>query len=137
MTIAYTDQDLVLFEKEWVELGQQICQAVYAKPEIQKSKENLAKNGFLTLEEKSRFIDVSDQTKYEIIYGKYGQPGSEGYKNFSKAWQQWFQAKGVESQKDRSQRSSVDHILFGSTPDPVEFLLHFEEEVSARTKSNN
>ncbi len=120
--------DIEQFEKEWTELGVEICQAIYVKPEIQKLKNSLQKNGFLTMEEKSEFINICDQTKYELIYAKYGAEDSAGYKNFSDAWQEWFQNKGVGSAMNRGQRNSVEHILFGSTPDPAPFLLHFEEE---------
>ena len=130
--------DIDQFEKEWSELGIEICQAVYVKPETQKLKNSLVKNGFLTLEEKSEFINICDQVKYEIIYAKYGPEGSEGYKNFSNNWQEWFQKKGVGSTQNRGQRNSVEHILFGSTPDPAPFLLHFEEETmgSLRGRQN-
>lgn len=117
------------FEEEWTELGIRICQAIYTNPETQILKAALQKNGFMTLEEKSKFIDICDRTKYDLIYEKYGPEGSDGYKAFSALWEEWFQKKGVESSKDRGQRSSVDHILFGSTPDPAPFLLHFEEEI--------
>jgi hypothetical protein len=126
--------DVAKFEEEWTVLASEICQAIYVKPEIQELKTNLQKNGFMTLEEKSQFIDICNKTKYELIYAKYGAERSEGYKNFSDSWQQWFQLKGVESEKGRTQRSSVDHILFGSTPDPAQFLLHFEEEILGRMK---
>jgi hypothetical protein len=118
------------FDKEWIQLGKQICQAVYTHPSIQKIKESLQKNGFLTLEEKSEFINISDKIKYEIIYAKFGDEQSEGYKKFSENWKQWFQEKGVGSNQNRGQRNSVEHILFGSTPDPVQFLTKFEEEVT-------
>jgi hypothetical protein len=136
MTFSNQNADFQEFDQGWTELGRKICQAIYIKPEVQTIKNNLVKNGFLTLEEKSHFIDVCDGTKYDIIYGKYGKADSAGYKQFSKAWQEWFQAKGVESQKERNQRSSVDHILFGSTPDPEEFLLHFEQEMLGSMKNN-
>ncbi|HVY67849.1 MAG TPA: hypothetical protein VHA30_03070 [Patescibacteria group bacterium] len=122
------------FDREWTLLGKDICQAVYTNPEVQKLKYALQKNGFLTLEEKSQFINICDKTKYEVIYSRYGQENSDSYKRFSDSWKSWFQAKGVESQKNRGQRSSVDHILFGSTPDPVPFLLHFEEEILGSLK---
>jgi hypothetical protein len=41
----------------------------------------------------------------------------------------------VGSNKDRGQRNSVEHILFGSTPDPVQFLMHFEHEIMGSMKS--
>ena len=121
--------DYEAFDKDWTDLGRQICQAVYTIPRVQEIKHNLQKNGFLTLVEKSEFINLSDKTKYDIIYAKYGDENSEGYKKFSEAWKDWFQEKGVGSSQNRGQRNSVEHILFGSTPDPEEFLLHFEEEM--------
>ncbi len=122
------DTDIEQFEKEWTELGIEICQAIYIDPKSQKLKEALQKNGFLTLEQKSEFINICDAVKYRVIYTRYGDEGSKGYKDFSNAWRQWFQKKGVGSSKNRGQRNSVEHILFGSTPDPEPFLLHFEEE---------
>ncbi len=127
--------DLNQFEQEWTQLGREICQAVYVNPRIQEIKHSLQKNGFLTLEEKSEFINICDKTKYDVIYTKYGQENSEGYKNFSVAWKDWFQEKGVSSVQNRGQRNSVDHILFGSTPDPKQFLLYFEQEILGSMKS--
>lgn len=126
--------DFTEFDNIWSLLGKEICQAIYTNPRSQEIKNSLQKNGFLTLEEKSDFINICDQTKYKIIFAKFGEEGTEGYKKFSEAWKEWFQKKGVESQKDRGQRSSVDHILFGSTPDPAPFLLHFEEEMLGSMK---
>ena len=127
--------DFADFDKEWAMLGREICQAIYTNPKSQQLKESLHKNGFLTLEEKSEFINICDQTKYEIIYAKYGKEGTDSYRQFSESWREWFQKKGVESQKERSQRSSVDHILFGSTPDPEPFLMHFEHEMLGSMKA--
>ena len=121
--------DFKQFDEEWLQLGREICQAVYIKPGIQKIKQALQKNGYLTMEEKSMFINICDTTKYELIYGKYGPESSDSYKQFSDNWQKWFQQKGVGSAQNRGQRNSVEHILFGSTPDPVQFLLHFEQEM--------
>jgi hypothetical protein len=127
--MAVKSSNFEAFDKEWIELGKQICKAVYAHPNIRKIKNSLEKNGFLTLEEKSEFINICDKIKYEIIYAKFGDEQSEGYKKFSENWKQWFQEKGVGSSQNRGQRNSVEHILFGSTPDPVRFLTKFEEEV--------
>jgi hypothetical protein len=122
------------FEKNWTQLGSEICQAVYINKTIQQLKHNLQKNGFLTLEEESEFINICDKTKYDVIYAKFGAEGTEGYKKFSQAWETWFQQKGVGSSQNRGQRNSVEHILFGSTPDPKQFLLHFEEEMLGSLK---
>lgn len=122
------------FDREWTNLGIEISQEIYNNPIVQQIKLELSKNGFLSLEEKSQFINISNDTKYKLIYKKYGQPDTKGYQEFSKSWQQWFQSKGVESQKNRALHSCVDHILFGSTPDPVEFINHFEEEIDGANK---
>lgn len=128
--------DIKEFEKAWTELGIEICRAIYTDPRTQKIKAALQKNGFLTLEEKSEFINICDKTKYDIIYKKFGDEGTEGYKAFSEVWKDWFQNKGVGSSQDRGQRNSIDHILFGSTPDPEPFLLHFEHETLGFLPSN-
>lgn len=125
------DLDHVQFEREWTKLGVNICQAIYSDPKTQELKKALKEKGYLTLEEKSQFIDISDQIKYRMIYEAYGEEGSEGYGKFVKDWNNWFQTKGVSSTDHRGQRNSVDHILFGSTPDPEEFLLNFEHEIPA------
>lgn len=117
------------FEKEWKLLGKQICQAIYAHPKIQKLKKSLKQKGYLLPEEMSEFIDISDRLKYDFIYKRYGPQESDGFKHFTQIWRQWFQDKGVISQKNSKQVNSVDHIVYGSTPDPVRFLLNFEEEV--------
>lgn len=122
------------FDQEWLQLGRKICQKIYTNERVQEIKNSLQKNGFLTLEEKSEFINLCDKIKYEVIFEKYGQENSEGYKVFSSAWKDWFQQKGVESSHDRGQRNSVEHILFGSTPDPEQFLLHFEHEILGTMK---
>ena len=121
--------DFKEFDDNWTEMGREICQAIYTNADSQKLKNLLQKNGFLTLAEKSEFINICDRVKYEVIYSKVGQEKSQGYKDFSEGWQQWFQQKGVGSSQNRGQRNSVEHILFGSTPDPEQFLLHFEEEM--------
>ena len=117
------------FDKEWIQLGKEICQAIYTNPRTQEIKQGLQKNGFLTLEEKSDFINICDKVKYDIIYATYGGEDSAGYKQFSENWKNWFEKKGVGSSQNRGQRNSVEHILFGSTPDPEQFLLHFEHEM--------
>lgn len=127
------DLDHFQFEKKWTELGVDICKQIFTDPTTQKLKAVLQTKGFLTPEEKSEFIDLCDSKKYQVIYDTYGQEGSEGYKEFVKDWNAWFQNKGVSSLDKRGQRNSVDHILFGSTPDPEEFLASFEQEIPAAT----
>ena len=121
--------DVSGFETDWRKLSIKICQAIYTRPEVQVIKAALQKNGFLSLEEKSRFIDYCNEEKYKVIQKKHGLEGSEGYKAFTEVWTNWFQKKGVESEHSRGQRDSVEHIMFGSTPDPSRFLMNFEQEI--------
>lgn len=121
--------DVSDFEKNWRDLSIEICQAIYIQPEIQAVKAALQKNGFLSLEEKSLFIDICNREKYKVIQKKYGPEGTDGYNKFSQAWKDWFQKKGVESEHSKGQRDSVEHIMFGSTPDPARFLTNFEQEI--------
>ncbi len=118
-----------VFEGEWRKLCIEICQTVYTQPDAQKLKYILQTNGFLSADDKSKFIEICDKYKYVVIEKKFGKEGSEGYREFSKNWENWFQKKGVESEHSEGQRDSVEHIMFGSTPDPERFLLNFEQEV--------
>lgn len=126
--------DVDFFENEWRKLSIRICQAIYTNREAQNLKNSLQKNGFLSVEEKSQFIDICNRLKYEVIYSEYGNEESAGYADFSKLWREWFQNKGVESEHSKGQRDSVEHVMFGSTPDPEKFLLNFEHEVLGSMK---
>ncbi len=127
-SLSNHDIDINKFEQEWYELAREICLNIYQGPQIQELKKHLQEEGFLSLEEKSVFINICDKVKYDLIFQKYGPEGSEGYQRFSDAWKEWFRAKGVESKKGKAQKTIVGHIMFGSTPSPVEFLTKFEEE---------
>jgi hypothetical protein len=127
--------DLNTFEEDWRKLCVEVCQAVYIQKETQTLKNILQTNGFLSVGEKSQFIEICDKFKYVVIEKKFGKEGSEGYKTFSKNWAEWFQKKGVESEHSKGQRDSVEHIMFGSTPDPEKFLLNFEHEVLGSIKN--
>lgn len=123
------NSDANSFEDIWRKLSIEICQAIYITHEAQKLKAAVQKNGFLSLEEKSEFIDICNRVKYEVIQRHVGKEGTTGYSEFSEHWKDWFQKKGVESAHSKGQRDSVEHIMFGSTPEPEKFLLHFEQEV--------
>ena len=108
------DSNFEAFDKEWLKLGKKICQVIYTDPHVEKIRQALQKNGFLTLDEKSEFINICDKTKYQIIYEKYGKEDSEGYKKFSKSWEKWFQEKGVASNvRDGWSSGNTNHV-FGS-----------------------
>ena len=76
--------DLNTFEEDWRKLCVEVCQAVYTQKETQTLKNILQTNGFLSVGEKSQFIEICDKFKYVVIEKKFGKEGSEGYKTFSK-----------------------------------------------------
>ena len=64
------------FETDWTAKAVEVCKSIYKHSKIAEYKTNLEKNGFLTLEEKSGFIDICDMVKYQIIYEKI-RPGEQ------------------------------------------------------------
>lgn len=122
------------FENQWRILSIRISQTLYILPEIQRLKHSLQTNGFLTLEEKSKFINLCNQVKYQVIEEEYGKEGTEGYNKFNESWKAWFETKGVESEHSKGQRDSIEHIMFGSTPDPERFIMNFEQEIMGSIK---
>lgn len=115
------------FEKQWKDLAQKIGQAIITHPRVIELKNNLEKNGFLTLDEKSEFIIIADKIKYDLIYSQYGPHDSEGYEQFREIWQKWLGAKGVVSAESVSKsQENANHFMYGSTPDPEKFLREFK-----------
>jgi hypothetical protein len=118
--------DLNQFESEWTQLAQEICTAIMKVPEITQLKNNLLERGHLTPEEKSNFINIADKVKYDLIFERYGDINSESFQNFRGFWQKWLKVKGVGSAKIETKRQeTIDHFLYGSTPDPETFLREF------------
>ena len=126
--------DFKRFEKNWVRLGKEICQAVYINPKIQRIKRELQKNHSLNPEQVNEFINVCNEIKYQMIYAEFGKQGSLGYEQFNRNWKKWFEQKKMKNKKNRTQRNSVEHVLLGSTPDPAIFLLRYEEEMLGSMK---
>ena len=116
-----------VFEEQWVRLARIICREVYADPLVKTMREKLLKDGFLTLEEKNQFILVCDGIKNKILDEEFGQPGGERFEEFRRHWQEWFKVKsGRHYEGDGGPAEPVvNHILFGSTPDPETFLREY------------
>ena len=110
-------------------MGKEICQAIYNNPRMQEIKQALQKNGFLTLEEKSEFINICDKIKYDIIYAKYGAEDCEGYKTFQrKPGKIGFRKKAWAAPKPRPAQQRGAYFI-RQYSGPVRFLNNFEEEV--------
>lgn len=114
------------FDSVWSELAWKICRAIAADSRMQVLKKELQEKGFLSLEQKSEFIVISDETKYKLIHEQFGEDGSPSYDDFKHQWQAWFTEKSKYKERSESPAQQiVDHYLFGSTPDPEEFLRNF------------
>lgn len=111
------------FEKEWMALAKQVCQQILEVPEIKNMKEYLKKNGFLTVEQRGEFIGVANKVKYDLIYEKYGKPGTATFEEFNTRWKAWFNDKDSDAVSHLGKHmTNEEHIIYGSTPDPEEFL---------------
>jgi len=122
-----TDLDLKQFEQEWVDLAQEIVKRVFANPEIEKIKQDLRDKGSLTWEQKSEFITITDKIKNDLIAERYGAEDSSTYQNFLISWQEWQKERGRRRDKAANLfEENINHFLYGSTPDPEEFLKEFD-----------
>lgn len=111
------------FEEEWIGVAKEIAKRILELPEIKELKNNLNNNGFLSVEEKSQFIAITNKVKYDVIYEKYGKPESDTFEKFNQRWKAWFNNKGTESESRWGKKlTNEEHIIFGSTPDAEEFL---------------
>lgn len=121
-----TSEDLNDFEKQWVGLAEEIVKRIFANEQVQQIKQDLRKNGSLTWDQKSQFIIVADKIKSDLIREHYGDEDSQTYKNFLSSWQQWQRELGRKRDKATNLfEENINHFLYGSTPDPEEFLKEF------------
>jgi hypothetical protein len=115
------------FEKEWVSLAEEVIRRIFKNPEIMELKAVLREKGKLTVPQRSKFIAIVDGLKYDVIFKKYGPAGSEGFKSFTKHWEQWLAHRGVARNKPGNLfEENINHLLFGSTPDPEQFLREYK-----------
>lgn len=111
------------FENEWLEVAKEICRRILDVSEIKAMKEHLKTTGFLSVEERSAFIGVANKVKYDVIYERYGKPGTQTFEEFNARWKAWFNDKDGDTVSHWGKRlTNEEHIIFGSTPDPEEFL---------------
>ncbi len=111
------------FENEWLQVAKEICRRILELPEIQNMRETLKAAGFLTVEQKSTFVGIANKVKYDVIYEKYGKPGTNTFEQFNARWKCWFNDKDGDTVSHWGKRlTNEEHIIFGSTPDPEEFL---------------
>jgi hypothetical protein len=124
-----TPLDVEQFEREWVDLAEEVVRRVFANERIQGIKNSLRLNGRLSWEEKNEFITIPDQIKNDLIGERYGADQSPTYKQFLSDWQEWQKERGRLRDKPANLfEENISHFLYGSTPDPEEFLREFNLE---------
>lgn len=114
------------FEKTWVACVEGMIQDILAHPEIQQIKEEVHNKGHVTAEQKDRFITIVNEIKNKRVEAEYDKPGTETYMKFVHSWQHWQKLKGKDRPKPENiYEDNINHLLFGSTPDPDLFLREF------------
>lgn len=119
--------DLEAFEKQWIAVAEEVVKQLLANAEIETIKQKVRTQGHIGLEDRDQFINLVNKIKYDIIYNQFGSPDSQGYADFSKAWRRWHTLKGTTLPKPENMfEDNIHHLLFGSTPDPDNFLKDFD-----------
>ena len=114
------------FDGVWSAVGKEICEIVAQDPQTQDLQVVLRDKGYLNLEQKSQFIILVDSIKNQTIAQRFGVLGTSEYEEFRKLWAMWFAGKrGRRPASPHTRDEVVEHILFGSTPDPELFLRSF------------
>ncbi len=114
------------FEKTWTDCVERIVKAIMADPTIQKIKEEVRTNGHVTSEHKDQFITKVNEIKNQHIEADYGSSDSETYKTFVHSWEHWQKLRGKDRPPAENMfEENLNHLLYGSTPDPDLFLRDF------------
>jgi hypothetical protein len=119
--------DLEEFEKEWVNVAEEVVNQLLADPNIEKIKQNVRTQGHVSFEDRDEFINLVNKIKYDVIHKKFGEEGTDGYNAFVKSWQRWHKLRATNMPKPENMfEDNIHHLLFGSTPDPDAFLKDFD-----------
>ena len=115
------------FEKSWIACTEKMIDILMADPEIQIIRTEVRSEGHVTEENKQKFIVKVNEVKNKCVEEDFGAFGSESYLKFVHSWQHWLKLRG----KDRATAANIfeeniNHLLYGSTPDPDLFLRDFD-----------
>ena len=114
------------FEKTWITTCEKVVKQIMEDKDIQEIKEEVRGVGHVTDVHKDKFITKVNEIKNKIIEAAYGPSDSETYTQFVHAWQHWQKLKGHDRPKGENMfEDNINHLLFGSTPDPDLFLRDF------------
>jgi len=127
MTTNQASWDPATFEQQWITLAEEVVSQLLANPTIQAIKERVRSQGHVTIEDRDAFIQLVNKIKYDCIYAKFGEEGSDGYKQFAESWEHWQKMKGTARPQGQNMfEDNINHLLYGSTPDPDTFLQDFD-----------
>lgn len=127
MNIEDISWDPEEFEKIWMGCTEKMVAAIMADPDIQTIKEQVRTEGHVTDEHKQQFISKVNEIKNKHIEDQFGPEGSEGYLKFVHAWEHWLKLRGKDRPKSQNMfEENINHLLYGSTPDPDLFLRDFD-----------
>lgn len=119
--------DPLEFEQAWIKISEEVIKALMANPEIEKIKQKVRTQGHIEMDDREQFINLVNKIKYDGIYAKYGAEGTPEYDRFVKSWQHWQKLRGTSIPKPENMyEDNIHHLLYGSTPDPDNFLRDFD-----------
>ena len=123
----HASPDTVKFAEEWFDLAKKVVERIALDSEIMGMKKDFLAHKSLSLEQKSRFIAITNRIKYELIHELYGADGTDSFIKFSLRWREWYDSKGVLSDSQFGRRlTNEDHIIYSSTPEAEEFFRNME-----------
>lgn len=114
------------FEQTWIECNEGIIKEIMANADIEKIKQEVRSKGHVTDQHKDQFIRKVNEIKNKHVTDKYGDVGSESYEKFIRSWERWQKERGKDRPKPGNMfEENINHLLYGSTPDPDLFLRDF------------
>ncbi len=120
------DLDPEKFEKVWIACVEKIVADIMADSDIETIKQEVRTQGHVTEEHKQKFITKVNEIKNQHIEAEFGKEGGESYTEFVHAWEKWLKFRGKDRPKSQNMfEENINHLLYGSTPDPDLFLRDF------------
>ena len=119
--------DLEEFEQQWIKIAEEVVKELMANADIEQIKQKVRSQGHVGVDDRDQFINLVNRVKYDIIHREFGEENTESYQAFVKAWQHWHKLKGTTLPRPENMfEDNIYHLLFGSTPDPDNFLKDFD-----------
>lgn len=114
------------FEQTWIKCNEGIITEIMGNSDIEKIKQEVRSKGHVTDAHKDQFIRKVNEIKNKHIAEQFGDIGSETYEQFIKSWEHWQKLRGKDRAKPENMfEENINHLLYGSTPDPDLFLRDF------------